>query len=324
MTQSKITPQLPHFPRNFHKCFPQLLFASLLLAAAISSNFAHALSTNLVPVADTTLFEDSPNNNLGATDNFIAGTVAHGTRDRPLIKFDLTAIPADATITSAALTLTVVVAASGPDSIFALHRVLADWSEGSGSGMQGIMANNGETTWNNRFHPSTPWTSPGAAAGTDYAATFSATNVIGSSGSFTFASTTGLVANVQAWLNNPATNFGWILICQNESTLRTARRIASRENAVNTPVLTVEYTEASPPPPPPAPPTIFGLGQIENQVRFSFNAESNHTYAVEISTSLMPTNWTVLTNFPALPADSTIHFTNEISLGEHYFRVQTQ
>jgi hypothetical protein len=52
----------------------------------------------------------------------------------------------------------------------------------------------------------------------------------------------GLVADVQAWLDNPTGNFGWLLKAD-EATLATARRYDSRENSEPTfrPALTVEY-----------------------------------------------------------------------------------
>ena len=52
-----------------------------------------------------------------------------------------------------------------------------------------------------------------------------------------------MVADVQAWLDEPAGNFGW-LIKADESMLATARRYDSRENLepAYRPALTVEYT----------------------------------------------------------------------------------
>ena len=55
-----------------------------------------------------------------------------------------------------------------------------------------------------------------------------------------------MVADVQDWLDNPANNFGWIVI-GDESSSRTAKRFDSRENPTegNRPQLTVNYTEAT-------------------------------------------------------------------------------
>jgi hypothetical protein len=55
-----------------------------------------------------------------------------------------------------------------------------------------------------------------------------------------------LVADVQAFVNNPATNYGWILI-GNEQEVRTVKRFNTRENLLpaTRPTLVVDYT---PPP----------------------------------------------------------------------------
>src|SRR3990172_8140426 len=69
-----------------------------------------------------------------------------------------------------------------------------------------------------------------------------------------------MVADVQDWLDNPAANFGWIVM-GNEGTVETAKRFDSKENttAGNRPSLTITYTPpttATPTPSPtPGPPT---------------------------------------------------------------------
>lgn len=56
-----------------------------------------------------------------------------------------------------------------------------------------------------------------------------------------------MTADVQAWVNTPATNFGWV-IKTDEAGSRTAKRFASRNNATaaERPVLTIDYTSATP------------------------------------------------------------------------------
>jgi len=55
-----------------------------------------------------------------------------------------------------------------------------------------------------------------------------------------------MVADVQGWLDSPATNHGW-LVRGNEGTASTARRFASRQNGFDGfwPRLTVTYTPAA-------------------------------------------------------------------------------
>ena len=62
-----------------------------------------------------------------------------------------------------------------------------------------------------------------------------------------------MVADVQSWLDNPASNFGW-LVLGDETAIATAKRFDTRESA-SPPVLTIEYTPASRPPTPRPRPT---------------------------------------------------------------------
>jgi hypothetical protein len=88
------------------------------------------------------------------------------------------------------------------------------------------------------------------------------------------------------------------------------------------PQLVIDYS-LSPPPPPVVPPVLSSPVPVGNEIQFSFNAQSNRTYAVEFRETLGLTNWSVLTNIPALPEDATIHVTNTITGGERYFRART-
>ena len=66
----------------------------------------------------------------------------------------------------------------------------------------------------------------------------------------------GLLADVQAWVSNPASNFGWV-IRGNEIDAGSAKRFNTRENSTNPPQLTVTYQVscATPTPTPTRPPT---------------------------------------------------------------------
>src|SRR2546421_656629 len=65
-------------------------------------------TVTLTPIADTSIFEEVPNNNLGGLPDVPAGTIRLLKRSRALFKFDVSQIPANASITSASLTLQVV------------------------------------------------------------------------------------------------------------------------------------------------------------------------------------------------------------------------
>jgi hypothetical protein len=227
----------------------RLLVCFILAITAIS---ARADSITLGSIADTSLFQNSPDNNLGGHTNFASGTMANGAHSRALIEFNPgSLIPAGSVITSVTLSLTVTAAGNSTPTAFELHPMLVDWGEGNKVGQTGAPATSGEATWNARFANTTLWGTPGALSGTDYSPTASAVTSIGSSGSFTFGSTSALVADVQNWLDNPASDFGWILLASDESSLNSAHRFASSEDTLGRgPLLTIEFT------PVPEPATI--------------------------------------------------------------------
>jgi len=126
-----------------------------------------------------------------------------------------------------------------------LHKVLADWGE-AGSNGRDLAAPRSRAT----RHDVCLLCDHALAAGGNFSPAISGQQSIGLSGSsYTWASTTQMVADVQAWLDNPSTAYGWLLK-GNESS-RSSHVFASREatNATQRPTLTIDYT-------PPAASTI--------------------------------------------------------------------
>lgn len=210
----------------------------------------HADSVTLQSTADTTLIETAPDNNLGGADFFNAGTAGvNGRRNRALIFFDLSgAVPAGSLITDVSLTLEVVrqPATDLEHSLFSLRRVFQPWEEGvqvpeAGPGL-GAPAAVGETTWHDRFAPAVSWSQPGGLAGVDFSTTQSGlANSAGQGEQVVFESTSELIADVHLWLNQPGTNFGWMLLTESEDILKTARSFASHESGFG-PMLTIQFT----------------------------------------------------------------------------------
>ena len=132
-------------------------------------------------------------------------------------------------------------AEAGSQSI-TLHRVLADWGEGGsnapGEEGGGATARANDATWRHRFFPDSRWT----ALGGDFSDTVSDRTTVGGIGVYTWGSTPEMVADVQGWLDQPESNFGWMLR-GNEENDKTAKRFDTREAAAaNRPVLLVEFT----------------------------------------------------------------------------------
>ncbi|MBL9077082.1 MAG: DNRLRE domain-containing protein [Planctomycetes bacterium] len=217
-------------------------FFTMLCAAAAST----AQQSVVVPCdRDNTLYESTSgafSNALG--ESIFVGVTAQNTVRRALLHFDVaSALPSGARIVAATLHLEVVTSGATAPATAGLHRVVADWGEGTsyaltGGGGQGAPSTVGDATWTRRFHPSTPW----ASAGGDYQAGPSATFSLPIAGAAVCGPTQALTADVQSWLDQPATNFGWLIKAAVETvTAARARRIHSREAPGAVPALVVHY-----------------------------------------------------------------------------------
>lgn len=202
---------------------------------------ADGFTAVLLPGADTGLYEMAPTNNLGGSLAVPVGVHSGAKRSRYLVRFDPGGVfPAGAVVTGVELRIQVTVAGS-PAHDYGMHRMLRDWAEGSREGNNGSGAIAGETTWLAQYHPAVTWASPGGGEGVDYAGVPSVTGTLGGDGSTNYFSGPELAADVQAWLDDPGLNFGWMIRAVDESLAHTARRIASRESAGTGPLLIVHY-----------------------------------------------------------------------------------
>ncbi len=205
----------------------------------------HAQVVELEAVQDNTLYEDitgSLSNGAGA--HLFSGATAGLDLRRALVKFDVaTQLPVGATIDSVELVLNMSKTISGSETI-SLHKVTSAWGEGTSdaTGQEGAGAPSqaDDATWIHSFYDTTFW----ASAGGDYEAAPSATQSVAGLGSYVWGSTAQMVADVEAWVSSPASNFGWIII-GNEADSSSAKRFDSRENATpaNRPKLRIYYTK---------------------------------------------------------------------------------
>lgn len=209
---------------------------------------ATADEVTLTPVADVTLYEDTLGEiSNGAGSFFFVGTTDESPpkKRRAIIKFDLAAaIPAFATITDVSLTLTQSRTVGNAVTV-ELRRCLETWGEGGTDslGMEGAgdPAVVGESTWIHRFYATANWNQSGGT----FAAP-SATLVVGTEGVYTFTATAGMIADLQSWLDDPASNHGWVMKVASELPRKTAKRFNSRSHVTGSthPQLRVTFTPA--------------------------------------------------------------------------------
>ena len=213
----------------------------LVMATVLGAVPLHASVANLNPVMDNMIVQESVANSNGAGSWLIAGNNNQGTAGQPrraLIRFDLSSIPTTATITAVTLAMTNDRGKAGTQTI-ALHRLTADWGEGTSNSNadpgKGAAATTNDATWMHRLYPAPTWSTPGG----DFVTAASASTPVGNSAAYSWTSAQ-LTADVQQWVSTPSTNFGWILV-GNEGAKATARRFHSR-TGTTPPVLQVTYT----------------------------------------------------------------------------------
>ena len=227
--------------------------ALLAVVAAVAATSPCILPS--APAADTITLQAAKDNTLfesatgslsnGSGDGMFAGTIMGGQRRRALIAFVIAGhIPDGAAIQSVQLILSMSRTSVGSRSV-RLHRVLAEWGEGTsdaggGGGGQGAAATTNDATWIHTFFNGSLWSNPGG----DFVASPSAEIQVAGLGSYTWGSTQGMIADVQAWLDGRGSNFGWILVGDELGTPPSTKRFDTHEHpvAANRPQLVVEFT----------------------------------------------------------------------------------
>jgi len=219
-----------------------LLALILTTAHGLVAGSMNAATISIIPSKDNTLYEYDPadgdtSNALGF--HFFAGETAMGELRRGVLAFDIAGhIPPGSTIIAVTLSLNMSRTALDDPRTVELHKLLADWGEGtsmaSGEEGDGAPATPNDATWRHRFFDTVFWTNEGG----DFSATVSATQSVGPIGQYAWSSAQ-MVADVQSWLDDPASNFGW-LVLGDESISITSKRFDTRESA-SPPVLTIQY-----------------------------------------------------------------------------------
>ena len=233
------------------KIFTLAIAATL---GALAGSLARAGTVNINPSKDNTLYEYDPldgdkSNALGL--HFFAGETGMKELRRGVLAFDIAGnIPPGSTITAVSLSLNMSRAPTTNVYAMELHKLLADWGEGtsiaSGEEGDGAPATPNDPTWRHRFFDTIFWNTQGG----DFSPTASASQMVGGIGQYTWSSAQ-MVADVQGWLDQPASNFGWLML-GDESIFLTAKRFDTRESA-NPPVLAITYVPSGSPTPTATP-----------------------------------------------------------------------
>jgi hypothetical protein len=209
--------------------------AAVAVGGLVARRPAHAAQLSTIEaVADATTFAEQSGGVAydavadGSGPNLWASVIAAGVVRRALLRFDLSVLPHGASVLEASLEA-FMIRLREPQSI-ALHRLTAAWGEGTSNGGDagvGAAAAVGDCTWSHRLWPSQPW----SARGGDYVPSASASvAVAGWPAPVVWPSTPALIADLQGWIEAPASNHGWMMIGR-ETGAQNASRLGSRNNA---------------------------------------------------------------------------------------------
>ncbi|MEM1180826.1 MAG: DNRLRE domain-containing protein [Acidobacteriota bacterium] len=198
--------------------------AMCMLVAGPSS----AQEVTLEATRDAAIYADGGNLANSTGDHLFTGR--GNDFKRSLIGFDLSSIPPGSTVESVEVTLHLsrtIVGGINQE----LFRVERDWSEGptDAPGQEGTggTSQTGDPTWLHASFDAELWTS----AGGDVVDDPSSEVLVGDDiGDYTFPSTPTLVADVQGWVDDPSSNFGWQVRGFESFLLRSAKRFDSREH----------------------------------------------------------------------------------------------
>jgi hypothetical protein len=150
---------------------------------------------------------------------------------RSLVQFNLTSVPSQSTVISAALNLYLYNNAGSQTDVVEGHRLLRNWVEGNGSGKTGV-------TWN-QYASKQPWTTPGG----DYDPTIAGSFVASGTGWKTMY----LTPLVQSWVDGTVANQGVILLSPTGATPKSAKTYyssdAGNKNASQRPELNLCYVQ---------------------------------------------------------------------------------
>lgn len=214
---------------------PCLCLVALLLATVLPGTVAQALTvTTLSPVADASIYSETDKAN-GRGDKIEVGISRAAAVRRGLIRFDVSGIPADATVQAASLNLVLDSNNFGPH-VVAAHRVTTAWTEGP-TRSSSTPAESGDVTWLSPFLGSgRTWSNQGGDF-FPFATSVATADAERSTVSF------NVKEDVQDFLSNSASNEGWLLKIADEGISQSLKRFASREfhDASQHPALVVTW-----------------------------------------------------------------------------------
>ena len=245
--------------------------AMALSASEVDASAANCSTVALTATEDAYISANNVTYNMGGSTEMHVDNTTGTARRATLIKWNLSSIPTNATISSANLQLYVTDASS---LVFNLYNMRRSWVEGSSD----RAASSSSVNWNT-YDGSNSWGTVGAASTSadryDTNLWGAGTSSFSSTGSKTVALNTDGIAVVQGWVSGSLSNYG--LIMQNYSgSTSNALYFSSSEasTAANRPIMNVTYCVTA------TSPTIYTSGTLSAFTTPPGTASTAQTYTV--------------------------------------------
>jgi len=175
---------------------------TLTVTGGTQNTVTKSFQQGLAPTAayagarDAHISQDAPATNFGSAASLtVDGDTTGGNDARALLRWYVTDIPPGSTVQSARIVLSVT---NPSTQVYELYRVYRYWSES-------------QVTWN-QSQTGTAWQVAGADGSGDRGQSVRGAVTAGATGSVTIVLNSSGVSMVQAWVNDPGSNFGVILL----------------------------------------------------------------------------------------------------------------
>jgi hypothetical protein len=248
MTGQHRTSAAPGWPR-------WVIAACVCSIALLTGRASHAATQVLAASDDTFINGGNPDNNNGGSNSLFTGEDGHSGLMRTLVRFAMPAgLQGRASVTGAQLSLTVQALPMNQTmkaGVLTLAAVSQPWVQGNGVGNDTYSYTVGQacggtitgTTWNQTScATSTAWTTPGGTVAASASGQASTAGVSNAPVVWDSSSNPAMTADVQRWIDSPATNNGWRIVSSTEGNAGWAQRFYSIEAGSNAPSLSVTYS----------------------------------------------------------------------------------
>lgn len=223
--------------------------------AVLAGRASYAATQVLAPSDDTFINSVNPDNNNGGSGSLFTGEDGKGGLMRALVRFPMPAgLQGRVSVTGAQLSLTAQALPFNGTTQVAVETLAAlsqPWDQGNGVRDETYGYTVGQpcggtvtgATWNQtNCTSSIPWTAPGGTVASSASGQASTAGVAaGAAVVWDSSSNPTMTADVQRWIDSPATNNGWRILSDSEGKAAWAQRFYSTEAGSNAPSLSVSY-----------------------------------------------------------------------------------